>query len=152
MEIRVEVVSWAQASAELRAVRTEVFILEQRVSEALEWDEFDATALHALAYADNEAVGTGRLLLDSAAQARIGRVAVRKAWRNRGVGSALLNKLLEIGRTRGCRSVLLHAQTQALKFYARHGFVAEGAQFSEVDIPHQGMRLEFSQLTQQDNT
>lgn len=145
MAIRVEIVSWAQAAAELRAIRTEVFILEQRVPEALEWDESDQSAVHALAYVDAEAVGTGRLLVDGATQARIGRMAVRKAWRNTGVGGAVLTKLLEIAQARGCRSVLLHAQTHALAFYASHGFIAEDEQFLEVDIPHQSMRLDFTE-------
>jgi predicted GNAT family N-acyltransferase len=140
MNLSVEVVSWPQAASRLRAIRTEVFVLEQQVPAALEWDGLDEEAMHVLAHAGGEAVGTARLLIEGAT-GRVGRMAVRKAWRKRGVGGAMLVRLIELARARNCREVYLHAQTHALDFYARHGFVAEGALFMEAEIAHRGMRL-----------
>lgn len=138
--IAVEAVSWDSAQVELRAIRTEVFVHEQQVAQAQEWDGLDEHALHVLARAGVEAVGTGRLLLEAGNIARIGRMAVRKAWRGQGIGAALLRKLIALARERGCEEAYLHAQTHALAFYARHGFVAEGDEFWEADIPHISMR------------
>jgi predicted GNAT family N-acyltransferase len=145
MNLRVEVVSWTTAAAALRAIRTEVFVLEQQVPQALEWDGLDDAALHVLAHAGDEAVGTGRFLLEGAQPrvGRIGRMAVRKAWRGQGVGGAVLVKLIELARAHDCRELYLHAQTPALDFYARHGFVAEGAPFMEAQIAHRGMRMQL---------
>ncbi len=143
MPVDIDQVSWVQAGAALRAIRTEVFVLEQHVPEALEWDEFDAHAVHVLARVGSENVGTGRLLFEAAA-ARIGRMAVRKAWRRQGVGSAILQKLIAVARERGCQELRLYAQTHALQFYERVGFVAEGDIFTEAGIAHRSMLLRTS--------
>jgi predicted GNAT family N-acyltransferase len=133
-----EEVAWSDARDALSLVRRTVFVVEQGVPEALEWEDDDGRATHLLARAaTGEAIGTGRLLAD----ARIGRMAVLPEWRCRGIGGAILARLIGIARVRGHRSVHLHAQTHALGFYRRYGFVAEGDEFMEAGIPHRAMRL-----------
>ena len=130
------VVDWATDEAKLRAVRIAVFVIEQNIPEELEWDTFDAVSMHALAEdASGSPVGCGRLLPDG----HIGRMAVVSDWRGRGIGAALLTRLIELARERGDARVRLHAQTQAMPFYARFGFAPVGAEFSEAGIPHRTM-------------
>jgi len=43
----------------------------------------------------------------------------------------------------GYDQAILDAQTYALKFYEKLGFIAEGAEFEEGGIPHRRMRLLF---------
>jgi len=113
-----------------------VFIDEQGVPEALEWDDDDAGATHFLALEDqDQAIGCARLLPDG----HIGRMAVLPAWRGRGVGQALLRAVLDTAVQHGQRDVSLSAQTHAAGFYARHGFVAEGPVYPEAGIPHIAM-------------
>jgi len=129
----VKAVDWNGFKDALRAVRWKVFVEEQRVPEELEWDEEDERSRHVLAVnVDGGPIGTGRLLRDG----HIGRMAVLKDWRGRGVGSALLQLLLRLARESKHEIVRLHAQTHAAGFYARHGFVAEGDEFMEAGIPH----------------
>jgi len=138
-QFTVHFVNWQAAAPQLRAVRTEVFIHEQRIPEALEWDDKDSHALHALA-TDSAGipVGTGRLLLKGEL-AQIGRLAVLRAWRGRGVGASLLHCLVEEARQRGAGSAFLNAQTTAVPFYERFNFVCEGEEFFEDGIPHYRM-------------
>lgn len=120
------------------SVRREVFIVEQAVPEALEWDEHDAASLHALAENDDgEVLGTGRLLPDG----HIGRMAVRRPWRGRGVGAAILDALVARALSRGDAEIALSAQVRAIGFYERFGFVAEGPEFDDAGIPHRRMVL-----------
>jgi predicted GNAT family N-acyltransferase len=70
---------------------------------------------------------------------RIGRLAVLPAWRRCGVGSVLLNTALDAARSAGMQDIYLCAQTQALDFYARHGFSAEGPEYLDAGIPHRTM-------------
>ena len=134
----VRLVDWSESGEELRSVRRTVFIDEQSIPEALEWDEFDAVCRHALAEdAAGRAVGCGRLLPDG----HIGRMAVLSAWRGKGVGAALLRHLVDLARARGHARVILNSQTQAMPFYARNGFVAEGVEYLEAGIPHRTMML-----------
>jgi len=131
-------VNWSVSREKLRAVRRAVFIEEQSVPEELEWDEADERAYHVLATDDEGvAIGTGRLQLDG----RIGRMAVAREWRGRGVGAAILQALIELARKEGCGVVRLHAQTHALDFYAKYGFRAVGGEFEEAGIPHRAMEL-----------
>ncbi|MDQ2915963.1 MAG: GNAT family N-acetyltransferase [Pseudomonadota bacterium] len=129
---------WSKAAAQLRKVRHDVFVVEQHVPEALEWDDADAHSIHALAVDKDEApIGCARLLADG----HIGRVAVLAPWRRRGVGTALLRGLVEEARQRGNAGVIVNAQVAALPFYARHGFVATGDVFEEAGIRHRVMEL-----------
>lgn len=136
-------VTWQASEPQLRAIRTEVFILEQHVPAELEWDGEDAHAIHALA-ADprGNPIGTARLLLHGE-WAHIGRMAVLPAWRGQGVGTSVLRCLLNEARQRGADSVFLNAQTYAAPFYERFNFVREGAEFLDAGIPHYRMTLAF---------
>ncbi|HYC46931.1 MAG TPA: GNAT family N-acetyltransferase [Burkholderiales bacterium] len=131
-------VNWLATREKLRMVRRAVFIEEQRVPEELEWDELDEHAYHVLASSGTgEPIGTGRLILDG----RIGRMAVAREWRGRGVGAAILQTLIDLARREGLTCVRLHAQTHALGFYARYGFVASGEEFDEAGIAHRAMEI-----------
>ncbi|MFI6010425.1 GNAT family N-acetyltransferase [Streptomyces sp. NPDC051243] len=132
------------------AVRKEVFVGEQGVPEDIEYDAYDATAVHVLAVReDGVPLGTGRLLYGEAATAKtggdpavgsLGRLAVTQAARGLGVGAALVRAIEDAARARGLAAVDLHAQTHALGFYERLGYVAYGPEFPDAGIPHRAMR------------
>jgi predicted GNAT family N-acyltransferase len=132
------------------AVRKEVFVGEQGVPEDLEYDAYDADAVHVLAVReDGLPLGTGRLLYGEAAAAKtdgdlsvgsLGRLAVTRAARGLGVGAALVRAIEDAARARGLIAVNLHAQTHALRFYERLGYEAYGPEYPEAGIPHRAMR------------
>ena len=128
---------WPEDADTLRRIRAAVFIDEQGVAEAVEWDGRDAEALHVVAEVDGNAAGCGRLLPDG----RIGRLAVLPQYRSRGLGSALLQQLLYLARQAGRREVYLHAQAGAAAFYERAGFRPRGEPFEEAGIAHIDMHL-----------
>ncbi|MGW3116343.1 GNAT family N-acetyltransferase [Streptomyces sp. NPDC001107] len=131
-------------------VRKEVFVGEQGVPEDLEYDEYDAVAVHVLAVRDDGVpLGTGRLLYGEAASTKVdgdltvgslGRLAVAKEARGLGVGVALVRAIEDAARARGLAAVDLHAQTHALGFYERLGYEAYGPEYPEAGIPHRAMR------------
>jgi len=132
----IRIVGWSAERKRLQEIRNEVFVVEQRVPAELEWDAADAECRHALALdTDGAAIGCARLLPDGS----ISRVAVRRRWRGHGVGSALLRRLVDVAGYAGFRSVALNARSDTCDFYARHGFVARGAEFTEAGILHQRM-------------
>jgi predicted GNAT family N-acyltransferase len=132
------------------AVRKEVFVAEQGVPEDIEYDAYDAVAVHVLAVRDDGTpLGTGRLLYGEAAAAKtggdlsvgsLGRLAVARPARGLGVGAALVGAIEEAARARGLTAVDLHAQTHALGFYERLGYTAYGPEFLDAGIPHRAMR------------
>lgn len=131
---------WPDDEEVLREIRQRVFIDEQGVPAALEWDGMDADCIHVLAIrADQRPIGTGRL----DPKGKIGRLAVLKPWRSRGIGSALLRTLIQLGKALDPHDLYLHAQVRALTFYQSHGFLSVGGRFVEAGIPHQKMRYVF---------
>jgi len=131
---------WQEDAPALKAIRTRVFVKEQGVPQEMEWDEADNTSLHFMACSDQgEPIGTARLM----ANGQIGRMAVLKPWRGRGVGDALLTAALNQALTMGYPPPFLNAQASAVDFYARHGFRARGQRFMEAGIPHYKMELEL---------
>lgn len=138
-DFHVEVCSWSSEAdrAALQGVREAVFVVEQHVPPEIETDDDDARSVHVLARAtDGTPIGTGRLVPGG----RIGRMSVLRDWRGRGVGTMLLQSLLDQARTRRFTCLSLHAQRDAVAFYLRHGFTVEGAEFEEAGIPHVAMR------------
>jgi len=137
----VALAEWRGAESELASIRRTVFVVEQRVPEALEWDGLDAQCVHAVARDERGgSIGTGRLTPEG----RIGRMAVLAQWRSRGVGSALLAALVNEARRRGMAAVNLHAQSRAIPFYERFGFSVHGDEFDEAGIPHREMHLDLT--------
>ena len=127
---------WKEDKRLLRQVREKVFVEEQRVPLELEWDYQDDQAFHLIALdIDQQPIGTARLLPSG----QVGRMAVLKAWRNLGIGSALLERLLSEACDGDYPELFLNAQLTALPFYAQQGFVPEGKVFKEAGIPHQRM-------------
>jgi len=137
-EFTIQITDWAHEQARLSQLRRTVFIDEQGVPEALEWDADDAGATHLLALTEaGQAIGCARLLPDG----HIGRMAVLPTWRGRGVGRALLAAAVEAARLHGHTMLRLSAQTHAADFYVGAGFVAIGAEYEEAGIPHVAMRM-----------
>jgi predicted GNAT family N-acyltransferase len=134
--VKIELFDWRDAQAEAKRIRFEVFVEEQRVPAEIELDEHDASCIHAVAYSDGKPVGTGRLLPDG----HIGRMAVLKSQRRKGIGKALLRALIDAARRRGDREVMLSAQVHAVGFYRAEGFEPEGPVYEEAGISHQAMR------------
>lgn len=121
----------------LQQVRRQVFIEEQGVPESLEWDTEDTRATHLVAMdGQGKAIGTARYLPTG----QIGRLAVLRPWRGRGVGAALLRKALQSVPSQP--APFLHAQVDAVGFYAGSGFTAEGDVFNDAEIPHRRMILD----------
>ena len=135
-EPRIELLSWEQARPHASPIRFTVFCEEQGVPREIELDEHDAVSVHAVVFEKDKAVATARLLPDG----HIGRMAVLKDWRNRGLGGLMLRKLIERAKARGDREAALSAQVHAVPFYRAHGFVEEGAEYLEAGIRHQAMR------------
>lgn len=134
---RIEQADYRRDFDTLRAIRDEVFVRGQNVPIEIELDALDPLCQHVIARAENgSAIGTARLMPDG----RIGRMAVLEAWRDRGVGGLMLERLVEIARGRGLQQVELHSQVHARAFYERHGFEAYGEHFFEAGIEHVHMR------------
>lgn len=131
-------VGWQDKESELRKIRHQVFIVEQNVPSALEWDGLDEDAIHLLALnLAGEAVGCARLL----AGGKLGRMAVVEGWRGKGAGKALLQAAIALCRQHGWRSISLCAQTHAIGFYLQAGFVVCGEEYLDAGIAHRDMKL-----------
>lgn len=135
---QIRMVRWQDEASVLRIIRTAVFIHEQQIPKDLEWDEFDLISMHVLALnSDEQPIGTARLLPDG----HIGRMAVLKEWRGKGLGTAMLLRILEELRNQHMQKAILNAQTTAIKFYEKFGFQVSGKEFTEAEIPHVKMIL-----------
>ena len=132
------ITDWHTHRAPLSELRRKVFIEEQQVPEALEWDHEDEDAMHLLAIdLGGLPVGCARLLHDG----RLGRMAVRKDCRGQGVGQALLAMALDLFREQCFEQVTLSAQVHAIGFYERAGFKVCSEVYDDAGIPHRDMVL-----------
>jgi predicted GNAT family N-acyltransferase len=122
------------------AVRRAVFIDEQGIPEAEEWDAEDDRCLHFLAEDGHGPVGCARLIARGT-EAKIGRVAVLKRARGTGLGRAIMQRAMDHARHAGFRTAMLEAQLSAIGFYENLGFVAEGPEYDDGSgILHRVMR------------
>lgn len=140
--MRLRVIHIEDAS-ELKAafyIREEVYINEQEIDRADEFDEFDATSDHFLAYVDDNPVGTCRYR-STENGLKLERFATLKEFRGKGIASALMQTMLNhIGLQNLNRQKLyLNAQIDAMPLYAKFGFAPEGPVFLECEIEHRKM-------------
>jgi predicted GNAT family N-acyltransferase len=138
--IHVKQTSSDEAKARAFAIRMRVFVREQRVPAAIELDRDDDRAIHFLATSDGKAVGTARVVSHHGS-AKIGRMAVLKSYRGKGVGKKLLQRAVATAKKLGARTIYLHAQVPVIEFYEKLGFRCVGAVFNEAGIPHRKMIL-----------
>ncbi len=134
-EVRVEIASWSEDSEELAKLRTRVFVDEQNVPGSIEIDGLDAECLHVKAMHDNVCIGTGRLL----ANGYIGRMCVLDEYRGQGIGTMMLENLIEQAINGGHRQVSLNSQSYAIPFYQKYSFTTVSEEFIEAGIPHRCM-------------
>lgn len=130
---------WVRSSGELRAaldLRVRVFCGEQGVPREVELDAYDDVARHAVAVApDGSVVGTMRLV-SSGPVVKVGRVAVERAWRGRGIASGLLERAMDYARGIRAEELRLAAQTAAVDLYRKAGYRPVGRPFEEAGIEH----------------
>lgn len=134
--LTVDVADYESDRTLIHCIRQIVFVYEQHIPEALEADQLDPLSWHVIARWAGFAVGTGRLTPDGC----IGRVAVVKPLRRRGVGREIMQQLLTVAEQQCQRQVTLSAQRHAVPFYEKLGFQAEGRPYHEMGIKHIKMR------------
>jgi predicted GNAT family N-acyltransferase len=137
--ITTQVVDYPTYEAQIHSIRTEVFVNEQSIPAELEVDQEDWVSTHVLAFCAGRVVGTGRLT----PAGRIGRVAVSRPIRRRGVGFCIMQTLLDVAKHQHHEEVVLAAQCHAIEFYEKLGFRSEGDIFREVGIAHIMMRKQL---------
>ena len=121
------------------AIRKSVFVEEQGFVD--EFDGRDAAATHIVLYSEGEPIASCRCFEgDEAGVWLIGRFAVLKEHRKRGIGKMLLEEAERQIRKAGGKEARLAAQIQAAGFYEKGGYSRCGDEFLEQDWPHIPMR------------
>jgi len=117
------------------ALRTVVFVEEQRVPLAEEIDGLDDQATHLVALDGDEVVATCRLLADGTT-IKLGRMVVAKERRREGIASKMLRVADQQSKLLGGEQISLAAQTYAVALYEQDGYVAYGEPFPDAGIEH----------------
>jgi predicted GNAT family N-acyltransferase len=119
------------------AIRRRVFVEEQGVDAALEYDKEDQ-ATHYLMLLAGKPVAAARWR-ETEKGIKLERFAVLPEFRNRGFGEIILEAVLKDVAGSG-QTIYLHSQSRAVRFYERNGFLKEGAMFVEAGIEHYYMK------------
>ena len=138
---------WSELKLDAEKIRRQVFIQEQSIPEQDEWDALDAVSLHFVVYDRhlendlkiNQAIATARLLENNS----IGRVAVLKSYRSKGVGRLIMQQIIGHARTEKRQFLKLSSQVHAIAFYESFGFQVKGEEYLDCGIPHIDMYLEL---------
>jgi predicted GNAT family N-acyltransferase len=124
------------------AIRTEVFVKEQKCLPSEEFDELDAVAKHYLLFEDNLPVATGRYRKTEKG-IKVERIATLETARGNGYASLVVKHIIaeSTAANPDCHYFYLHAQVSVMPLYASLGFKPYGETFVEADIEHQAMGL-----------
>lgn len=141
----------------VKDIRASVFTAEQGADETAEFDRYDeektdtlyallydgekTDTLYALLYDGENAVATSRLALTEKGY-KIGRIAVLKEYRGKGLGEIIVRAVVEKAFEKGADTVLVDAQNYAVPFYERFGFKVAGSQIFDRGLPHMPMSLD----------
>lgn len=123
-------------------IRKKVFIGEQGIDPDLEVDDLDEKSWHFVAYLEKKPISTARLFIEGDIGI-LGRVATLKDYRRCGFSREIIKEIEKLAKELTLKSIYLHAQVSAIPFYQRLGYQAEGLEFEEAGIKHQGMRKQL---------
>jgi cystathionine beta-lyase len=124
--------SWDLSSLEINQIREKVFIEEQKVSRSIEMDGHDKDCHQFLATYKKLNIGTARLRK----YGKIERVSVIKEFRSLGIGSKIMEIIINKARTLDTNEIYLHSQEDSIRFYENIGFKTVGNYFFEAEIKH----------------
>ena len=131
--------AWDDLQTDAKLIRKEVFIVEQNIPEEEEWDAQDSVSLHFVVYDQHKAIATARLMQNNS----IGRVAVLKAYRSKGIGRLLMLEMIQHAKIQQRTQLHLSSQVHAIAFYQGLGFNIQGPEYLDCGIPHIDMMLEI---------
>ena len=134
--LKIQIVDYNDYYEQIRNIRDDVFVREQKVSQSIEVDGLDPEATHSIVFDENKEIGTGRILKDG----HIGRIAVKKQYRGKGVGKIIMESLLDIAKANQIPEVWLSSQYHAKGFYEKLGFIETGDVYQEAGIDHIKMK------------
>lgn len=129
--------------ATIAAIRYAVFVVEQGVDVAIEWDEYETAAEHVLLVDEGRPIGTARVRRTDDEALKCERIAVRASARDAGWGTRLMDICKRIAHEQGLNACVLHAQQRAAEFYRRQDYVVVSEPFEEAGISHVKMRLQL---------
>ena len=128
---------WDQLQQDAKLIRTQVFICEQGITEADEWDDQDMISDHFVVYDQDQPIATARLLQNNS----VGRVAVLKAYRGQGIGRMIMLEIIRQAHQQDRTFLQLSSQVHGISFYEKLGFSIQGDAYDECGIPHIKMQL-----------
>ena len=133
---------WDQLQQDAKLIRTQVFICEQGITEADEWDDQDVISQHFVIYDQDQPIATARLLENNS----VGRVAVLKAYRGQGLGQMIMLEIISYAQKQRRSVLTLSSQVHAISFYEKLGFTVQGNSYDECGIPHIEMTMSLNTL------
>ena len=128
-------VEYEKYASDIQKVRNEVFVIEQNVPIELEIDGNDENCIHVIVYDSEEPIGTARMEKDG----KVGRVAVLKKYRRSGIGKMIMDEIEKIAIKNGLSKIYFHAQTSAIPFYEKIGYLVTSDEYLEAGIKHRTM-------------
>jgi len=143
--IRVKVAGSEPEREDAFSVRKMVFVEEQGVPLNLELDEHDASAAHFIVYSDDQPIGAGRIREISQGVGKVERVCVLKEFRGKHLGNLIMHSLEEYALKTGMHKIILNAQSYAVPFYEKLGYIVTSPEFMDADIPHRAMEKMITQ-------
>ena len=138
-------------------IRQKVFQEEQKIPELLERDEYDNQAYFAVVYKVEEsldlketmkAIATGRLICDKENNFKIGRIAVLPEERGKQYGEMIVKMLINKAFTLGANEVYVGAQTHAIGFYEKMGFICCGTEYIDLGKKHLKMLISSNSVVE----
>lgn len=121
------------------ALRKEVFVKEQGVPLSLEIDEHDATAIHFIVNDGIDTIATARLREIEPKIGKVERVCVLSSYRGKRLGVLIMESVEKYAKNIDFNTLKLHAQSYAVPFYEKLGYVVTSPEFMDADIPHRAM-------------
>lgn len=135
----VKIVTTSREREDAFSVRRKVFVEEQGVPLSLELDELDETADHFVVYTENTPIGAGRIRESDSGIGKVERVCILPEFRGKHLGKLIMQALEDHAASKGFDKIVLNAQSYAIPFYEKIGYVITSPEFMDADIPHRTM-------------
>ena len=117
-------------------IRYKVFTLEQGFANEDDLDVLDDKSIHIIVFINELPIGTARMFKEGEGIYHIGRLAILKEHRGKGIGSFILGVFENKARELGAKKMHLGSQIDKAAFYEKNGYKKYGDIFDDAGYPH----------------
>lgn len=124
-------------------LRYELFFKQHKLPKSVVFDEYEKISTHVALVNASEVITYGRLTKINKNDFVISQMVVSSKYQNKGLGSSLLQNIIELAIDDNAQKIVLSARVTALSLYKKHGFSECGNVYASLKTGVKHVKMQY---------